>query len=150
AADPRNAALRKDLAYTYLKIGESTLARDQFQAALALDPADTTAALEYGFLAYETHQQADARRTFDRLRRTGNTTAERAFHNIDDPLAAGIDRWTRAIALGADIFSAHFDLATLAGQPAHLPLATTHYERAWRTLPDRRPVLADPGPVWRA
>src|SRR5436309_5834611 len=91
AAAPRNAALRKDLAYTYLKIGEPTLARDQFQAALALDPADTTAALEYAFLAYQTHQQAEARRTFDRLRRTGNPTAQRAPHNLDDPLPAGLD-----------------------------------------------------------
>src|SRR5439155_2498620 len=150
AADPRNAALRKDLAYTYLKIGESTLARDQFHAALALDPADTTAALEYAFLAYETHQQAEARRTFDRLRRTGNAAAERAFHNIDDPLAAGIERWTRAIALGADNFSAHFDLATLAEQRDDLALAATHYERAWRILPDRRTVLVDLGRVWLA
>ena len=66
AAAPRNAALRKDLAYTYLKIGEPTLARDQFHQALTLDPADTTAALEFAFLAYETHQQAEARRTRSR------------------------------------------------------------------------------------
>ena len=59
AAAPRRTDLRKDLAYTYLKIGEPTLARDQFHQALTLDPADTTAALEYAFLCNETHQQAD-------------------------------------------------------------------------------------------
>src|ERR1039457_1221513 len=111
-AAPTRADLRKDLAYTYLKIGEPTLARDQFHAAMRLDPADTTAALEYAFLCNETKQQAEARRVFDRVRRAGNATAEQAFHNIDDPLAAGIARWQRAIELGADHFSDHFELAT--------------------------------------
>ena len=43
-------------------------------------------------------QEAEARRTFDRLRRAGNATAETAFQNIDRPLAVavsvhfGIDR----------------------------------------------------------
>ncbi|MGD0773086.1 MAG: tetratricopeptide repeat protein [Candidatus Solibacter sp.] len=149
-AAPARADLRKDLAYTYLKIGEPTLARDQFRAGMRLDPADPTAALEYAFLCYETKQQAEARRVFDRLRRSGNATAERAFHNIDDPLAAGIERWQRAIQLGADNFSAHFELATLAEQRDELALAAAHFERAWRLLPDRRTVLVDLGRVWQA
>jgi len=147
---PGRADLRKDLAYTYLKIGEPTLARDQFRAGMRLDPADVTAALEYAFLCYETKQQAEARRVFDRLRRSGNATAERAFHNIDDPLAAGIERWQKAIQLGADNFSGHFELATLAEQRDELALAATHFERAWRLLPDRRTVLVDLGRVWQA
>ena len=154
AADPRRANIRKDLAYTYLKIGEPALARDQFRDALTLDPGDTTAAFEYAFLCYETRQQAEARRTFDRLRYTATgaerETAERAFHNIDDPLAAGIERWKQAIAMGADNFSAHFELATLAEQRDDLPLAATHFERAWRLVPARRTVLVDLGRVWRA
>src|ERR1019366_8791690 len=149
-AAPARADIRKDLAYTYLKIGEPTLARDQFREARRLDPADTTAALEYAFLCYETKQQAEARRVFDRLRRTGNATAEQAFHNIDDPLAAGIARWQKAIQLGADHFSDHFELATLAEQRDELALAATHFERAWRLIPDRRTVLVDLGRVWQA
>jgi tetratricopeptide (TPR) repeat protein len=149
-AAPTRVDIRKDLAYTLLKIGEPTLARDQFRAAMRLDPADTAAALEYAFLCYETKQQAEARRVFDRLRRTGNATAEQAFHNIDDPLAAGIARWQRAIELGADNFSGHFELATLAEQRDELVLAATHFERAWRLLPDRRTVLVDLGRVWQA
>ena len=113
---PRRASIRKDLAYTYIKVGENELARDQFQEAMHIDPSDTQVALEYAFLCYETREQAEARRIFDRLRKTGNATAERAFHNIDDPLAAGIARWTQAIGMGADNFSAHFELATLAEQ----------------------------------
>ncbi len=149
-AAPNRADIRKDLAYTLLKIGESALAREQFREAMRLDPADTAAALEYAFLCYETKQQAEARRAFDRLRRTGNATAEQAFHNIDDPLAAGIARWRKAIELGADNFSGHFELATLAEQRDELELAATHFERAWRLLPDRRTVLVDLGRVWLA
>ncbi|MEO8592658.1 MAG: tetratricopeptide repeat protein [Candidatus Solibacter sp.] len=149
AAAPERAAPHKDLAYTYLKIGEPELARDQFRAAMRLDPHDIAAALEYAFLCYETKQQAEARRIFDRLRKTGNATAEQAFHNIDDPLASGMERWLKAIDLGADNFSGHFELATLAEQRDSLELAATHYERAWRLLRDRRSVLVDLGRIWQ-
>ncbi len=149
-AEAARANIRKDLAYTYLKIGEPELARDQFREAMRLDPADTAAALEYAFLCFETKRQAEARRVFDRVRKTGNATAEQAFHNIDDPLAEGIARWRKAIELGADNFSVHFELATLAEQRDDLTLAAAHYERAWRLLPDHRTVLVDLGRVWKA
>jgi tetratricopeptide (TPR) repeat protein len=153
-ASPDKPNLRKDLAYTYLKIGEPVLARDQFAEAIRLDASDTTAALEYAFLCYETQKQAEARRVFDRLRKSAGSpareTAETAFHNIDDPLAAGITRWQAAIAAGADTFSTHFELAQLAEQRDETALAGTHYERAWRILPDRRTVLVDLGRVWKA
>ena len=41
AAAPDRTSLRKDLAYTYLKIGENDLSRDQFAVAMRLGPADT-------------------------------------------------------------------------------------------------------------
>jgi Flp pilus assembly protein TadD len=147
---PGRASIRKDLAYAYLKIGENGLAREQFGEALHIQPDDVQAALEYAFLCYETKQQAEARRIFDRLRKTGNTVAEQAFENIDAPLRAGIARWEDAIANGADNFSAHFELASLAEQRDELPLAAEQYERAWRILPDRRSVLVDLGRVWKA
>ncbi len=115
-AAPGRAAIRKDLAYAYLKIGENDLAREQFRQAMTIDPADVQVAMEYAFLCYESKEQAQARRIFDRIRRTGNATAERAFQNIDAPLAAGIERWQKAIAMGSDNFSSHFELATLAEQ----------------------------------
>jgi tetratricopeptide (TPR) repeat protein len=150
---PQRAAIRKDLAYTLLKVGENELARDQFRRAMEIDPADTQVALEFAFLAYETRQQAEARRVFDRVRKTAGpsaVTAERAFENIDAPLAAGIERWKSAIAMGGDNFSAHFELATLAEQRDELALAAEHYEKAWRLIPDRRSVLVDLGRVWKA
>ena len=150
---PQRAAIRKDLGYTLLKVGENELARDQFRRAMEIDPADTQVALEFAFLAYETKQQAEARRVFDRVRKTTGpsaATAERAFQNIDAPLAAGIERWKSAIAMGGDNFGAHFELATLAEQRDELALAAEHYEKAWRLIPDRRSVLVDLGRVWKA
>jgi Tfp pilus assembly protein PilF len=147
---PERESIRKDLGYTYLKIGENELAGDQFREAMRLAPDDVQVAMEYAFLCYETKQQAQARRIFDRIRKTGNAVAEQAFHNIDDPLAAGIARWKEAIARGADDFSAHYELATLAEQRDELELAAEHYEKAWRLLPDRRSVLVDLGRTWKA
>ena len=149
-AAPDRADIRKDLAYTYLKVGENERARQQFRLAMDLDPSDIQVALEYAFLCNELKRQAEARRIFDRIRRTGNAVAEQAFQNIDVPLAAGIDRWQKALALGPDNFSAHFELATLAEQRDELELAARHYEQAWRLLPDRRSVLVDLGRVWKA
>ncbi|MGO9256836.1 MAG: tetratricopeptide repeat protein [Bryobacteraceae bacterium] len=150
---PQRAAIRKDLAYTYLKIGENDLAREQFQEAMLLDPKDLPVAMEYAFLCFESKQESQARRIFDRIRKTDSPSApvaEKAFRNIDDPLAAGIDRWQKAIALGADTFDAHYQLASLAEQRDQLPLAAEHYEKAWLILPDRRSVLLDLGRVWKA
>jgi Flp pilus assembly protein TadD len=147
---PGRASIRKDLGYTYLKIGENELARDQFREAMRLEPNDFPVAMEYAFLCYETKEQAQARRIFDRVRQTGNAVAEQAFHNIDDPLAAGISRWKEAIAKGADNFSVHFELASLAEQRDELELAAEHYERAWRLTPERRTVLVDLGRTWKS
>ena len=147
---PERASIRKDLAYTLLKTGESEAARDQFAEAVRIDPKDEQAALEYAFLCYETKQQAIARRIFDRIRKNGNATAEQAFENIDRPLREGIARWSKAVELSPDNFSAHEELARLAEQRDELALAAVHYERAWRLRPDRRALLLDLGRVWKA
>ena len=105
AAEPGRIPVRKDLAYTLLKVGETEAARDQFAEAMRRDPADQHVALEFAFLAYETKQPIPARRVFDRLRRLGNATAEQAFRNIDTPLAEGIARWQKALAEIPDNFS---------------------------------------------
>src|SRR6266852_667209 len=54
---PNRSSVRKDLAYTLLKIGETEAARDQFAEAMSLDPGDDQVALEYAFLCYETRQE---------------------------------------------------------------------------------------------
>jgi tetratricopeptide (TPR) repeat protein len=146
--------LHKDLAYTLLKIGERDDARDHFAQAMRLDPADEHVALEYAFLCYETHQEVEARRVFNRLRASPDPatrdTAAQAFRNIDQPLAAGIQRWQEALARGDNSLATHHELARLAEQHDELALAADHYEKAWRLLPERRGVLIDLGRVWKA
>ena len=152
--NPDHAPIRKDLAYTLLKIGETEAARDQFREAMRLEPADHHVALEYAFLCYETKQRAEARRTFDRIRREGDptsrATAETAFQNIDRPLADGIARWLEALKTSPNNFSAHEELARLAEERDALPLAAEHYEAAYRLRPDIRDFLLDLGRVWKA
>jgi Tfp pilus assembly protein PilF len=152
ATHPERADLRKDLAYTYLKIGQPEAAREQFGQAMRLEPADVHLALEYAFLCYESANdgvvwKGTARRIFDRLRKQGNAQAEEAFQNVDRPLAEGIARWTRALQIGTDSFSAHFELAQLAEQRDQPELAAEHYRKAWRLQPARRMVLVDLGRV---
>ncbi len=153
AAAPGNTVARKDLAYTYLKVGENALARAQFYEVMQRDPNDSTVALDYAYLCYEAKEQAEARRIFDRIRKgwgPAAATAEEAFQNIDAPLVQGIERWKNAIAMGADDFSAHYELAGLAEKRDDLPLAAEHYLKAWQRLPDRRGVLVQLGRVWLA
>ena len=153
-AAPARASIRKDLAYTYLKVGENEAARDRFGEAMRLDPSDTHVALEYAFLCFETKKQAEARRIFDRIRKTGDAsaraTAELAFQNIDAPLKAGIEQWSRAVAASPENFSAHYDLASFAEQRDELDLAAEHYLKAWRILPQRKSILLDMGRVYKA
>ena len=149
AIAPNRPAIRKDLAYTLLKVGETEPARDQFAEAMRLDPHDEHVALEYAFLCYETKQQAVARRIFERLRKTSATAAQ-AFENVDRPLREGIARWRRAVELSPENFSAHEELARLAEQRDDFPLAAVHYTKAWQLRRDHRALLLDLGRVWKA
>jgi len=152
AVAPDRAAIRKDLAYTLLKVGENEQAREQFGQAVKLDPGDTHVALEYAFLCYETGRPALARRIFDRIRKSGDAasraTAEKAFRNIDQPLAEGIARWKKVVAADPDNFSAHQELARLADQRDERELAAAEYLAAWRLRPEQRSLLVDLGRLW--
>lgn len=153
ASEPARADIRKDLAYTLLKTGQSAAARDQFGEAMRLNPADESVALEYAFLSYETPEpvsfRIQARRIFDRLRRSGNVTAIEAFENVDRPLREGIARWRLVVEQAPDSFSAQEELARLAEQRDELALAAEHFAIALALRPGRRDLLLDLGRVWR-
>jgi tetratricopeptide (TPR) repeat protein len=157
AAQPANANAHKDLAYTLLKTGDNAEARDEFEQALKLDPKDEVAALEFAFLAYETKKPIDSRRMFDRLRHSLNRatagTAEQAFQNIDQPLAAGIARWQEALSRAPDpnalsTFSAHWELAQTAELRDELPLAAQHFEICRKLKPQLPELLLILARVW--
>ena len=155
---PANAGVHKDLAYTLLKAGENAAARDEFAAALQLNPQDETAALEFAFLAFETKKPIEARRMFDKLRKSGTAgtrqTAEQAFQNIDKPLESGIVRWSQAIAQSAKpndltMFSAHWELAQTAELRDELTLAAHEYEICRELKPQMTELLLHLARVWK-
>lgn len=150
AAAPDKLGARKDFAYTLLKTGDREAARDEFAEVLRRDPADLHVAMEFAFLAYETGQPAQARRVFNRVRKTGNKTAEEAFQNIDKPLAEGMARWRAVVEQMPENFSAHEELARLAEQRDEFPVAATHYMKAWRLKPSQRALLLDMGRLYQA
>ena len=152
------AAIHKDLAYTLLKTGDNAEARDEFEAAMRLNAADETAALEYAFLAFETKKPIEARRMFYRLRYKGSAatraTAEQAFQNIDKPLADGIARWQQALAKAPNpndisTFSAHWELAQLAELRDDLPLAAQQFEICRKLKPQLPELLLILARVWQ-
>jgi tetratricopeptide (TPR) repeat protein len=159
ALQPANAGIHMDLAYTLLKAGENAAARDEFAAALRLKPQDESAALEFAFLAFETKQPIEARRMFDKLRKSGATpatrqTAEQAFQNIDKPLGAGIARWSQAIARSPkpndrSLFSAHWELAQLAELRDEVALAAREYEICRQLKPQMAELLLPLARVWQ-
>jgi Tfp pilus assembly protein PilF len=159
AASPARADIRKNLAYTLLKTGESEAAREQFGEAMRIDPADFHVALEYAFLCYEARDEAparraEARRIFLRIQESGDaesrTTAAAAFRNIDAPLAAGMARWQQVLATSAPTFSAHYELAQLAEQRDETELAARHYRAAFQLQPQRKSVLLELARVEKA
>ena len=158
SAEAGKVSAHKDLAYTLLKTGENEEARDEFEAALSLDPADETAALEFAFLAYETKKPIEARRTFDKLRKSKNpqtrATAEKAFQNIDRPLAEGIGRWKEALARAAKpdelpMYSAHWELGQLAELRDDIPLAAEQYQICRQLKPQLSELLLVLARVWK-
>ena len=152
ALAPSRTDIRKNLAYTLLKTGDSEAAREQFGEAMRLDPADSHVALEYAFLCFEATEnaparKAEARRIFARIRDTGDAetkaTAAQAFRNVDEPLAAGIARWQKALAASKPTFSAYYELAQLSEQRDELELAAASYRSAFRLSPERKSVLVE-------
>ena len=162
AADlsPARSDIRKNLAYTLLKTGDSEAAREQFGEAVRIDPADLHVALEYAFLCYEARDEAparkaEARRIFARVRDTAadtelHATATQAFDNVDAPLAAGIARWQKALAESKPTFSALQELAELAEARDQLDLAATSYRAAFNLQSDRKAILLELARVEKA
>ena len=160
ALSPKRTDIRKNLAYTLLKTGDSDAAREQFGEAMRLDSADLHVALEYAFLCYEAREdaparKAEARRIFARVRDTApdqtiRSTASQAFANIDLPLRDAIERWQQVLATSKPTFSARYELAQTAEARDALELAAANYEAAFQLSPERKSVLLELARVERA
>jgi tetratricopeptide (TPR) repeat protein len=162
ALSPQRADIRRNLAYTLLKTGDSDGAREEFGQAMRADPGDFHTALEYAFLCYEATadapaRKAEARRIFAAVRDAAasdtesRATASAAFLNIDEPLRAGIERWQQVLNKDAPPnFSVYYELAHLAEERDQTDLAATNYKAAFRSLPARKSVLLELARVEKA
>lgn len=143
--EPEHLEFRKELAYALLKMGETAEARDEFAQINMRAPRDWHSALEYGYLCHETGEVATSRTIFNHVRQHADPdsrrSAEQAFRNVDEPLAASIQRWTDIVARSPDDFSAHFELAKAADNRGDPKLAAQHYLRAWQIKPSERGLL---------
>ncbi|MBL8215864.1 MAG: tetratricopeptide repeat protein [Bryobacterales bacterium] len=149
ATGETSLAIRKELAYTLLKMGETEQGRDVFREIVQRAPNDTHAQLEYAFLCSETGDVGEARRAFDRLRASSDpvvkAAAEQAFQNLDKPLASAIDRGNHALVRNGNDFSSHLEVARAAEQRGDANRAAAHYLQAWRLKPSEIGLLVDLG-----
>ena len=138
-AAPRRAAIRKELGYAYLKIGETEWAREMFEQVTRLDPTDDQATLELAFLSYETGRHARALELFKAIKDSADSdwrgTAENAFNRIDEELRVAIARWSEAVRQEPTNWSAQLELAELYEKHLEPEKAARHYEAAWRIQP---------------
>lgn len=102
---PNRTDVRKELAYTYFRMGRNDLAREQFEAVIARDTIDATAALELAYLEYESPDpaiRASAHAIFKRLRTSRDSSirarATEAFRNVDGALADRLATLAPALA----------------------------------------------------
>jgi tetratricopeptide (TPR) repeat protein len=154
-AAPRRASIRKDLAYAYLKIGETESAREVFEQALQLEPADHRIALELAFLCHETGREGRALELFERVSRSGEAgsakTAAEAFARVDGALRQAIKRWGAAVEQDPQNHAAHLEMARNLEKHREPGPAAEHYLAAWKIPPRREETLLDLGRArWEA
>jgi Tfp pilus assembly protein PilF len=130
--------IRKDLAYTYLRVGENELARRQFEEVAVLDAADWHSQLELAFLDYDagtTALKSAAREIFARAARGGDeasrATAQRALAFIDAETDLLLKPFLTAVTLDPTDTNAWFRVATLREQRNEWALAVDAYQRAY-------------------
>ena len=95
ALTPDRDDVRKELAYTYFRVGRNDLARMEFEIVVANDTLDEVAAMELAYLDYESLDaslRAKAHAVFNHLRTSRDSAtrarAGEAFTSVDGALAA--------------------------------------------------------------
>lgn len=149
--------VRKDLAYAYLRIGRTDLARRQFALLVAADSSDERAALELAFLDFEQPEiagRARAHRLFARLRtaRSAEIRARAAttYASVDAGLADRIARLQRALERASDPYATLGELGNAYEERNDLAQAEASYARQLARDPSRPMVYLDLARVQRA
>jgi len=129
---------RKDLGYTYIKVGKNHLAELQFQVVMNDTPGDYQSALEYAFLAYQetdNPSKISGHEVFNRIRRVADDpdarqTAQAAYDNIEANLTALIAQWSNAVAVNPTDYYSHYQYASAAEQHEDYDVAIREYTAA--------------------
>ncbi len=139
AAEPQRADLRKELAYAYLKTGESEQALQAFEGSLEADRANDHTALEIAFLSHETGQQGRAFELFETLADSEDSAvavnASATLEKLDDELSIEIERWKQEIERDPLNRSAQLELARLYEKHSEPEQAALRYLAAWALPP---------------
>ena len=144
--------IRKDLAYTYLRIGENELRRRQFEKVVELDPKDFRSQLELAFLDYDTGQiglKAKARELFAAVAKDGDAdsqaTARGALSFIDADTLVRIAPFLRAVELDPNDSIAHFRIGLAREERNEYRLAIEAYRTTLRLAPGSIRVMVGMG-----
>jgi Tfp pilus assembly protein PilF len=131
---PTRNDVRKNLAYTFFKIGRNDLAKEQFADIVRRDSTDETAEIELAFLSFESLQPSDkaiAFRLFDRLSHAKDpairSRAAATFANIDTSVALRMADLSKAMRVEPEnnLMSAKF--ARAAEERGMAALAEEYY-----------------------
>lgn len=145
---PERTDIRKDLAYTYLRIGENELGRRQFEKVVELDAKDYRSQLELAFLDYDTGStglKAKARELFVVVAKEGDpelqATARGAVSFIDGETAIRMAPFLRAVEIDANDAIGWYRVAIAREERNEYSLATDAYRATARVSPGARVLM---------
>lgn len=145
---PERTDIRKDLAYTYLRIGENELGRRQFEKVGELDAKDYRSQLELAFLDYDTGLtglKAKARELFVAVARDGDAelqaTARGAVSFIDAETTTRMAPFLRAVEIDPNDANAWFRVATAREERNEYRLSAEAYRATFRVFPGARVLM---------
>lgn len=100
--DPRRAELHREIAYTYMKMGETEQAIEAFEAYEHARPGDPRNQLDLAYLYHQTKKEQQALELFRRVSRSKDVKlaaqARQAYEGIETQMVAEIARWSQAVA----------------------------------------------------
>lgn len=146
-AAPGRVQIHKELAYTYIKMGEPQKAVHELETIQRLAPGDHENALSLAFLYSETRRED---RALDLLRLAAQSpnpdtrhTARETLAGMRRDLETQIRRWEHAVKLDPGNASARLELAAFYRKNRQYRRAIEQYQAFRRILPDDLPSLLE-------
>jgi tetratricopeptide (TPR) repeat protein len=136
---PDRIQAHKDLAFTYIKMGETAKVVGEFEVIERLDPRDFRNLLSLGFLYFETRREDRALEMFERAAQSPDPevrqTAGERLAAIRRDYQAQIHRWEQAVQLNPGNVSTRLELGGLYRKNREYRRAIEQYQAARRLMP---------------